>query len=61
MARKAPIIELDVLKSKLSGYLKSEEGLPYGLPTKAQKDISKIEFDSENYCIGDAEELNDGL
>jgi hypothetical protein len=55
MARKAPIITLDDLKSRLNKYINYDEdsdGFPYNLPEKALSDISKIEFDFENWCIG---------
>lgn len=65
MARKAPIISLDELKTKISKYIKSfddptyddeDEGFPYNLPLKVlDSDLAKIQFDFENYCIGDAD------
>jgi hypothetical protein len=63
MARKAPIITLDELKSKMSKYIKSyndpsydddDEEFPYNLPEKVNSDLAKIEFDFENYSLGDA-------
>ena len=63
MSRKAPIITLDYFKSKMSKYIKSfddpsygeDEEFPYNLPEKAIDDLAKIEFDFENWCIGDAD------
>lgn len=60
MSRKAPIITLDDLKSRLNKYINYDEdsdGFPYNLPEKALSDISKIEFDFENWCIGNADPL----
>ena len=59
MARLAPIITEAELKEKLSKYLYADEEdggeeFPYSLPEKVMKDISKVEFDFENYCIGNA-------
>jgi len=64
MARKAPIITLDELKSKMGKYIKSyddptydedAEEFPYNLPEKVNSDLSKIAFDFENYTLGDAD------
>jgi hypothetical protein len=64
MARKAPIISLDELKIKMSKYIKSyddptyddDEEFPYNLPLKVlDSDLAKIEFDLENYSLGDAD------
>ena len=48
MPRLAPIITLDELKEKLKPILGNEE-FPYEMPEKLTKDISKVEFDFENY------------
>jgi hypothetical protein len=63
MARKAPIISLNEFELKMSKYIKSyndpdcgnDEEFPYNLPSIVlDSDLTKIEFDFENYCIGDA-------
>jgi hypothetical protein len=63
MARKAPIITLDEFKTKIGKYIKSyndpsyddnDEEFPYNLPEKVNSDLAKIEFDFENYSVGDA-------
>jgi hypothetical protein len=64
MVRKAPIITLSDFKEKMSKYIKdfndptygNSEEFPYNLPTKVlESDLTKIEFDFENYCIGNAD------
>jgi hypothetical protein len=59
MARLAPIITEAELKEKLSKYLyaSEEDGMeefPWSLSEKVMNDIKKVEFDFENYCIGNA-------
>jgi hypothetical protein len=65
MSRKAPIITLDELKLKMSKYIKSyddptygdDEEFPWNLPSIAiDNDLTKIEFDFENCCIGEDNE-----
>ena len=64
MARKAPIISLDELKTKIGKYIKSyddptyddDEEFPYNLPLKVlDSDLAKVEFDLENYSLGGAD------
>lgn len=69
MSRKAPIITLDELKLKMSKYIKSyddptygdDEEFPWNLPSIAiDNDLTKIEFDFENCCIGEDNENYEG-
>jgi hypothetical protein len=69
MSRKAPIITLDELKLKMSKYIKSyddptygdDEEFPWNLPSIAiDNDLTKIEFDFENCCIGENNENYEG-
>lgn len=57
MSRFSSIITLDELKSKLEKYIMDEdEGFPYSLPRKIlDSDLTKINFDMENWCIGNAD------
>jgi hypothetical protein len=59
MSRKAPIISLNELKLKLKKYLdedeESDDNFPYNLSETVNKDLSKIQFDFENYFIGNAD------
>lgn len=66
MARKAPLITLSELQQKMGKYIKdpnspnygNNEEFPYNLPVKVlESDLTKIEFDFENYCIGDADPM----
>lgn len=60
MSRIATIITLEELKEKLKIYLYPDENaneeFPYSLPSKVYKDINKIQFDFENYFLGNAAE-----
>jgi hypothetical protein len=69
MARKAPIISLNEFELKMSKYIKSyddldcgnDEEFPYNLPSIAiDNDLTKIEFDFENCCIGENNENYEG-
>lgn len=52
MSRHATIITLDEFKLKLEPII-SDVDFPYKLPSKIEKDISKIKFDFENFdCEG---------
>jgi hypothetical protein len=56
MSRKAPSISLNELKEKLK-YLLEEENIngdvfPYNFSTLLTKDISKVNFDFENFTFG---------
>lgn len=59
MPRFAPIISMEEFKTKCDKTLQihSEDGFnPYdNLPNQVEKDISKVEFDFENWCIGNAD------
>ena len=48
MSRFAPIITLEVLKAKLQPILDGDD-FPYEMTPKIDKDLSKINFDWENY------------
>jgi hypothetical protein len=56
MPRYAPLITLDEFKQICQTKLKigSDEFDIYELPKKIEKDLSKLNFDFENYCIGNA-------
>jgi len=57
MSRFAKVLELEEFKSKMKTYINDEdEGFPYSLPSKVlDSDLTKINFDMENYCIGNAD------
>lgn len=62
MSRKAPIVTIDFLKEKLEKFgvgvemEDDDEEFPYSLlKGKTEKDIKKINFDFENYYIGNAD------
>jgi hypothetical protein len=57
MARFATIVTLEEFKGLCRTKLGvgTDEFDPYELPSKIQSDLNKVQFDCENYCIGNAD------
>jgi hypothetical protein len=56
MSRHAKLISLEKFK-ELTRELINDEEFPYNFPPKIEKDLSKVNFDFENYNLGKADPM----